>query len=93
MCGKCVFQKMKADPARYIASKLAGALREKGVPRPYPGKDFVRRVIEQSEFAGDPEALSLCRIVAKDEDKPLTLENAILVKRSKKISPPTKKAK
>ncbi len=84
ICMHCANQARDADDARYIARKLADSLRRKGHVKPYPGVEFVRKVIIKCE---GKSALSghacqnvrkLC-IVFQQPSSGFSVENAILV--------------
>ena len=45
VCNACANQNRDADPARYLARKMADRLRRKGICKPYPGVVFVRQFL------------------------------------------------
>ncbi len=81
-CNACSNRQRDADAARYIARKLADSLRRKGQPKPYPGVDFVRKVMlkchGKSVLSGNANARHLC-VALQNPDQGYTVENAILV--------------
>ena len=70
------------DDARYVARKLAHVLRKRGLQAPYPGTDFVRRVLAkcegQSVLSGERDVKRLC-IVQVDPGQGWTPDNAVVV--------------
>lgn len=63
------------DAARYLAKKLASSLRKRGIPAPYPGTEFVRRVIASN---GGSNVKGMC-IVQVDRDIKWSVDNVLLV--------------
>jgi len=45
LCTSCANKARDADPARYLARKLADWLRRRGYKAPFPGVAFVRQVL------------------------------------------------
>ena len=82
LCTRCTNQVRDADPARYLARKLADWLRRRGFKAPYPGVCFVRQVIARCQGksvlsgAGHLRKLS---VVLVDPSAPWVPKNAILV--------------
>lgn len=82
ICNGCANRQRDADVARYLARKLADALRRQGHAGPYPGVDFVRTVMARPDKmprgAGAGETRHLC-VVLEDPAAGYTVENARLV--------------
>ena len=80
VCNRCMNVERDADVARYLARKLADKSRRAGIPRPYPGVQFVRQVLNQCTPATDDNnnLRHMC-VVLKDPSAGFTLENAQLV--------------
>ena len=47
ICNACNYKESTADPARYMAHKLANSLRYHGAKGPYPGTAFVRQLLNK----------------------------------------------
>lgn len=70
ICYKCSNRNRDQDLARYLTRKLAEAQRYKGFRAPYPGVDFVRRVM--AVVSGCSDLKKLC-VVLLDSDEGILL--------------------
>jgi len=72
-CYKCSNRYRDQDIARYLTRKLAEAQRYKGLKAPYPGVDFVRRVIKKCEgksvVSGCSDLKKLCVVLLDDPNE------------------------
>ena len=78
ICNRCANAQRDADPARYLARKMADRLRRKGVARPYPGVGFVRRVLQRSPLPSGANVRHF-NVVFCPANAGLMLENAHLI--------------
>jgi hypothetical protein len=77
ICYKCSNRNRDQDIPRYLTRKLAEAQRYKGFRAPYPGVDFVRRVIQKCEgksvVSGCSDLKKLCVVLLDDSDEAVLL--------------------
>lgn len=78
ICTACNNKKRDEDPARYLARKLASMLHNRGEDGPFPGTEFVRKVVSKYDNYKEEELRHLC-ITRIDSDAPWSVENAALV--------------
>ncbi len=83
ICSSCANQQRTHDnDACYLAIKLAGILRKRGIKAPFPSTNFARLVLQKcngkSVLSGESNVKHLC-IVQVDVDGGWTIENAVLV--------------
>jgi hypothetical protein len=65
ICSRCANRARDASPERYLARKFAEYLRRRGIEAPYPGVEFVRKLLERSGLS-DSASLHQMRIVLKE---------------------------
>lgn len=82
ICNACTNKHRDADPARYLAAKLAACLRKHGGTAPFPSTAFARAVYQKchgkSVLSDECNPRNLC-IVRIDPDGPWLPDNAVLV--------------